>query len=82
MNFFLLLCDINVYMSVGSHDHDPLRGTVQSPRRLWRPSNQRAGTPSDFPNVLEIQEFSEIEPLVAGMQVVEIEPIQWHSMSL
>ena len=31
-----------------------------------------------FQTVLEIQEFPEIEPLVAGMQVVEIEPIQWH----
>ena len=33
-----------------------------------RPSNQRAETPSYFLNVLEIQEFSEIEPLVAEMQ--------------
>ena len=45
---------------------------MRSARRIWRPSNQRAGTPSDFPNVLEIQEFPQIEPLVAGMQVVEI----------
>ena len=35
-----------------------------------------------FQTFSKSQEFSEIEPLVAGMQVVEIEPIQWHSMSL
>ena len=31
-----------------------------------------------FQTFSKSQEFSEIEPLVAGMQVVEIEPIQWH----
>ena len=45
---------------------------MRSARRL-RPSNQRAGT--HLSNVVEIQEFPEIEPLVDGMQVVEIEPI-------
>ena len=52
---------------------------MRSARSLWHPPNERAGTPSDLSNVLEIQEFPEIEPFMAGMQdfptVVAIEPI-------